>query len=77
MTTHGFVPTDLQSLCTECALLLISRMAAGTKEAVIDHSYFEQALKVVRPSGMSEFQSKVGCPCLLGWLGVHRLLKRI
>jgi hypothetical protein len=52
-------------------------MAAGTKEAVIDHSYFEQALKVVRPSGMSEFQSKVGCPCLLGWLGVHRLLKRI
>ncbi|KAG0244831.1 hypothetical protein BGX31_008508 [Mortierella sp. GBA43] len=57
--THGFVPTDLQSLCTQCALALISKMAAGTKDTVIDVSYFEQALKVIRPSGMGEFQSKI------------------
>ncbi|KAK3828926.1 MAG: P-loop containing nucleoside triphosphate hydrolase protein [Benniella sp.] len=71
MTTHGFVPTDLQSLCTECALLLISRMAAGTKEAVIDHSCFEQALKVVRPSGMSEFQSKIPAVTFNDLYGIH------
>ncbi|KAI8361616.1 P-loop containing nucleoside triphosphate hydrolase protein [Mortierella sp. GBAus27b] len=34
-------------------------MAAGTKDTVIDVSYFEQALKVIRPSGMGEFQSKI------------------
>ncbi|KAF9982701.1 hypothetical protein BGZ65_002578 [Modicella reniformis] len=57
--THGFVPTDLQSLCTECVLFLISRMAAGVKDAVIDYGYFDQALKTIRPSGMGEFQSKI------------------
>jgi len=57
--THGFVPTDLQSLCTESALLLISRMATGAKDAMIDFSYFERAMKTVRPSGMGEFLSKV------------------
>ncbi|KAG0359766.1 hypothetical protein BGZ54_009844 [Gamsiella multidivaricata] len=57
--THGFVPTDLQSVCTESALLLISRMTAGVKNNMVDYSYFEKALKTIRPSGMSEFQSKI------------------
>ncbi|KAF9181297.1 hypothetical protein BGZ50_005599 [Haplosporangium sp. Z 11] len=57
--THGYVPTDLQSLCTESAVALISRMAEGQKEAVIDFSFFEQALKTIRPSGMGEFQTKI------------------
>ncbi|KAG0322577.1 hypothetical protein BGZ99_003233 [Dissophora globulifera] len=57
--THGFVPTDLQSLCTESALLLISRMATGAHHPVIDFSFFEQALKTIRPSGMGESLSKI------------------
>ncbi|KAI8599465.1 P-loop containing nucleoside triphosphate hydrolase protein [Dissophora ornata] len=57
--THGFVPTDLQSLCTESALLLISRMATGVTDAMVDFSYFERAMKTVRPSGMGEFLSKI------------------
>ncbi|KAG0011385.1 hypothetical protein BGZ80_000724 [Entomortierella chlamydospora] len=58
--THGFVPTDLQALCTECALILISKMAAGTaSDKIIDFSYFAQALKTIRPSGMGEFLSKI------------------
>ncbi|KAF9350852.1 hypothetical protein BGX26_011019 [Mortierella sp. AD094] len=58
--THGFVPTDLQALCTECALILISKMAVGAaSDKMIDFSYFAQALKTIRPSGMGEFLSKI------------------
>ncbi|KAF9155312.1 hypothetical protein BG015_010336 [Linnemannia schmuckeri] len=59
--THGFVPTDLQALCVECALALISQMAAGqpTVTPVVDISYFDRALKTIRPSGMGEFLSKI------------------
>ncbi|GJJ73921.1 hypothetical protein EMPS_06279 [Entomortierella parvispora] len=57
--THGFVPTDLQALCTQAALQLISKIAAGHKDSMIDFSYFEQALKNIRPSGMGEFLSKI------------------
>ncbi|KAF9990925.1 spermatogenesis associated protein 5 [Mortierella antarctica] len=58
--THGYVPTDLQALCTESAVVLISQMASGQGScANIDFSYFEHALKTIRPSGMGEFQSKI------------------
>ncbi|KAG0057378.1 hypothetical protein BGZ83_010837 [Gryganskiella cystojenkinii] len=57
--THGFVPTDLQALCTEAALQLISKIAAGQRNSKIDLSYFEQAMKTIRPSGMGEFLSKI------------------
>ncbi|KAF9089336.1 hypothetical protein BGX23_006756 [Mortierella sp. AD031] len=57
--THGFVPTDLQALCVECALTLISQMAAGQPTSVVDMSYFDRALKTIRPSGMGEFLSKI------------------
>ncbi|KAF9958170.1 hypothetical protein BGZ72_000777 [Mortierella alpina] len=58
--THGYVPTDLQALCTESAVALISEMAGGQGSCVnIDFSYFDRALKTIRPSGMGEFQSKI------------------
>ncbi|KAF9958363.1 hypothetical protein BGZ70_009222 [Mortierella alpina] len=58
--THGYVPTDLQALCTESAVALISQMASGQgSSGNIDFSYFNNALKIIRPSGMGEFQSKI------------------
>ncbi|KAG0277516.1 hypothetical protein BGZ95_005808 [Linnemannia exigua] len=57
--THGFVPTDLQALCVQCALVLISHMAAGQLTSVVDMSDFDVALKTIRPSGMGEFLSKI------------------
>ncbi|KAF9429780.1 hypothetical protein BGZ94_009548, partial [Podila epigama] len=67
--THGFVPTDLQALCTESALQLISEMSPSTSSSrltsgspctrSIDFSYFERALKTIRPSGMGEYQTKI------------------
>lgn len=66
--THGFVPTDLQALCTESALQLIAEMStsgsstivsAATPTETINFSYFERALKTIRPSGMGEYQTKI------------------
>jgi SpoVK/Ycf46/Vps4 family AAA+-type ATPase len=57
--THGFVPTDLQALCVECALALIAQVAAGQPTSEVDMSYFDRAVKTIRPSGMGEFLSKV------------------
>jgi len=65
--THGFVPTDLQALCTESALQLIAEMSTSgpniisttTPTATIDFTYFERALKTIRPSGMGEYQTKI------------------
>ncbi|KAF9303256.1 hypothetical protein BGZ74_004091 [Mortierella antarctica] len=66
--THGFVPTDLQALCTESALQLIAEMSTSgpnnimstaTPTATIDFSYFERALKTIRPSGMGEYHTKI------------------
>ncbi len=58
--THGYVPTDLQALCTESAVALISQLASGqSTRPNIDYTYFGRALKTIRPSGMGEFQSKV------------------
>ncbi|KAF9573770.1 hypothetical protein EC968_008049 [Mortierella alpina] len=58
--THGYVPTDLQALFTESAVALISQMASGQGfSSNIDLSYFNHALKTIRPSGMGEFQSKI------------------
>ena len=52
--THGFVPSDLQSLCTQVVLQLIHQ-----KQDLACFSHFEDALKIVRPSNMSEYASKV------------------
>ncbi|KAF9907353.1 hypothetical protein EC991_011002 [Linnemannia zychae] len=69
--THGFVPTDLQALCIECALALISQMAAGQSTRVVDMSYFDRALKMIRPSGMGEFLSKIPTVTFNDLYGMH------
>ncbi|KAL1918848.1 uncharacterized protein VTP21DRAFT_2870 [Calcarisporiella thermophila] len=48
--THGFVPTDLQNLCTQVALSLIS-----SHKSTIAYSDFDNALQSIRPSALSEF----------------------
>ncbi|KAF9581995.1 hypothetical protein BGW38_000798 [Lunasporangiospora selenospora] len=59
---HGYVPADLIALCTECALELISLNAKeghGSENKFINYTNFERALKVIRPSGMGEFHTKI------------------
>ncbi|KAG0183034.1 hypothetical protein DFQ28_005051 [Apophysomyces sp. BC1034] len=62
--THGFVPSDLQSLCTQVVLQLVKEEADGakmdTEEPVYVHwHHFERALSHVRPSNLNEYAAKV------------------
>lgn len=52
--THGFVPSDLQSLSSQAILLLIKN-----KKNVLSIDHFLHALTIVKPSNMNEFASKI------------------
>ncbi|KAI9251726.1 P-loop containing nucleoside triphosphate hydrolase protein [Sporodiniella umbellata] len=51
--THGYTPSDLQSVCTQAVMCVIEN------EEPLRLSHFIQALAVVKPSGLSEFGSKI------------------
>ncbi|KAG0237802.1 spermatogenesis associated protein 5 [Actinomortierella wolfii] len=51
-------PSANKALCTEAALILVSKVANGERDAKLDLASFMHALKSVRPSGMGEFQTK-------------------
>ncbi|KAF0447023.1 P-loop containing nucleoside triphosphate hydrolase protein [Gigaspora margarita] len=67
--THGFVATDLQYLCTQVAIQLVregNKNIDGDSCEDLDNPYvhvkfqhFEEALKVVKPSNLNEFQTKI------------------
>jgi hypothetical protein len=58
--THGFVPTDLQSLCRQVVLALVKEEALQeTQQAVATFSHFESALQFIKPSNFNEYQTKV------------------
>ncbi|RIB16055.1 P-loop containing nucleoside triphosphate hydrolase protein [Gigaspora rosea] len=67
--THGFVATDLQYLCTQVAIQLVrecNKNIDGESCEDLDNPYvhvkfqhFEEALKVVKPSNLNEFQTKI------------------
>ncbi|KAI7889822.1 P-loop containing nucleoside triphosphate hydrolase protein [Mucor mucedo] len=52
--THGFVPSDLQSLSSQVILSLIKQQETHVKK-----SHFIQALTIVKPSNLNEFASKI------------------
>ncbi|KAI9496440.1 P-loop containing nucleoside triphosphate hydrolase protein [Zychaea mexicana] len=70
--THGFVPSDLQSLCTQVVLQLIHQ-----KVNVASSEHFENALRVVRPSNMSEYASKIPRVRFADLFGVESIIQEI
>ncbi|CAO3675126.1 unnamed protein product [Umbelopsis vinacea] len=58
--THGFVPTDLQSLCRQVVLALVKEEALQeTQQAVATFGHFESALQFIKPSNFNEYQTKI------------------
>lgn len=52
--THGFVPSDLQSLSSQVILSHIKR----PEEQYISFTHFKKALEIVKPSNLNEFATK-------------------
>ncbi|KAF7725351.1 hypothetical protein EC973_009691 [Apophysomyces ossiformis] len=62
--THGFVPSDLQSLCAHIILQLVKEeknvAVTDLKKPILVHWYhFEHGLKTIRPSNLSEYATKI------------------
>ncbi|KAG2214735.1 hypothetical protein INT45_013790 [Circinella minor] len=70
--THGFVPSDLQSLCTQVVLQLIHQ-----KQDLACFYHFENALKIVRPSNMSEYASKIPHVRFTDMFGVESIIQEL
>lgn len=51
--THGYIPSDLQSVCTQSIMQIIKH------EGPLRLSHFMQSLTIVKPSSLSEFGSKI------------------
>ncbi|CAG8684964.1 17300_t:CDS:2, partial [Dentiscutata heterogama] len=66
--THGFVATDLQYLCTQVAMQLVKECNINNDNDSYEDldnphihvrfQHFEEALKVIKPSNLNEFQTK-------------------
>jgi len=56
--THGFVPTDLQSLCRQVVMVLV-KQEAQQQETVAQLQHFESALQYIKPSNFNENQTKI------------------
>ncbi|KAI9269269.1 P-loop containing nucleoside triphosphate hydrolase protein [Phascolomyces articulosus] len=70
--THGFVPSDLQSLCIQVVLQLIH---GNLGSASFEH--FENSLKIVRPSNMSEYASKIPRVRFNDLFGVESIIQEL
>ncbi|CAG8525498.1 14111_t:CDS:10, partial [Cetraspora pellucida] len=67
--THGFVATDLQYLCTQVAMQLVREHTKNndsdsyedpdSPHTPVRLQHFEEILKVIKPSNLNEFQTKI------------------
>ncbi|KAI8340216.1 P-loop containing nucleoside triphosphate hydrolase protein [Chlamydoabsidia padenii] len=58
--THGFVPSDLSSLCSQLVLQLVKEETIHQdKKPVLTPEHIEKALSIVHPSNMNAFTSQI------------------
>ncbi|RCI04718.1 hypothetical protein CU098_000465, partial [Rhizopus stolonifer] len=70
--THGFVPSDLQSLSSQATLLLIKQQSS---HVTMDH--FHYALSIVKPSNLNEFASRVPDVSFKDIFGIDDIIQEI
>ncbi|ORZ02134.1 P-loop containing nucleoside triphosphate hydrolase protein [Syncephalastrum racemosum] len=70
--THGFVPSDLQSLCSQVVLQLMQEV-----QPIVTKEHFKKALCLVRPSNMNEYDSKVPSIHFSDIYGIDDVIKNI
>ncbi|KAI8086733.1 P-loop containing nucleoside triphosphate hydrolase protein [Halteromyces radiatus] len=57
--THGFVPSDLSSLCSQIVLQLVRQEIMSKQKSIVQWEHVEKALSVVHPSNMNAFTNRV------------------
>ncbi|KAK4515042.1 uncharacterized protein ATC70_002652 [Mucor velutinosus] len=72
--THGFVPSDLQSLTSQ-AILLFMKQQEHTHHISLAH--FKHALTIVKPSNLGEFSSKIPDITFKDLYGIDDIIQEI
>ncbi|KAL7316006.1 hypothetical protein PS15m_005155 [Mucor circinelloides] len=72
--THGFVPSDLQSLTSQ-AILLLMKQQEHHKHVTFAH--FKHALTIVKPSNLNEFSSKLPDITFKDLYGIDNIIQEI
>ncbi|KAI9264680.1 P-loop containing nucleoside triphosphate hydrolase protein [Helicostylum pulchrum] len=70
--THGFVPSDLQSVCSQVILALIKQ-----GREYLEMNDFTQVLKTVKPSNLNEFASKIPDVTFSDLFGIDDIIQEI
>lgn len=71
--THGFVPSDLLSLCSQVILSLIKNQT----QQFLKLQDFLNALKIVKPSNLNEFASKIPDISFSDLFGIDDIIQEI
>ncbi|KAI9330121.1 P-loop containing nucleoside triphosphate hydrolase protein [Pilaira anomala] len=71
--THGFVPSDLLSLCSQVILSLIKNQT----QQFLNLQDFLNALKIVKPSNLNEFASKIPDISFSDLFGIDDIIQEI
>ncbi|CEG73834.1 hypothetical protein RMATCC62417_09136 [Rhizopus microsporus] len=74
--THGFTPSDLQSVCSQVIFQLI-RQQTEQKDQTAKSHHFMQALTVIRPSGLNEFGSRVPSVTFSDLYGLNDVIQEL
>ncbi|CAO3622952.1 unnamed protein product [Cunninghamella echinulata] len=77
--THGFVPSDLQSLCSQMILQLVKeqQLDNNSKNINITRNHIEKALKIVRPSDMNAYASNIPVVKFSDIFGIDNIIEDI
>ncbi|KAI8070071.1 P-loop containing nucleoside triphosphate hydrolase protein [Gongronella butleri] len=75
--THGFEPSDLQSLCTQIVLALVKQEQVTGVKPNITWSLLETCLAATRPAGMHAFTTPVPTVLFSDLFGLDRVIHDI
>ncbi|RCH95460.1 Spermatoproteinsis associated protein 5 [Rhizopus azygosporus] len=74
--THGFTPSDLQSVCSQVIFQLIRQQTEQKNQTAKLH-HFMQALTVIRPSSLNEFGSRVPSVTFSDLYGLNDVIQEL
>ncbi|KAI9029876.1 P-loop containing nucleoside triphosphate hydrolase protein [Phycomyces nitens] len=72
--THGFVPSDLQSLCMQVVLQAVKEQ---TETTFVTNRHFDTALCLVHPSNFNEYTTKIPTITFADMYGIDSIIEEI
>ncbi|KAL0097019.1 P-loop containing nucleoside triphosphate hydrolase protein [Phycomyces blakesleeanus] len=75
--THGFVPSDLQSLCMQVVLQAVKEQSTGQEPACVTTHHFDNVLSFIHPSNFNEYTTKIPKVTFADMYGIDSIIEEI